>query len=362
MNTAHWRYRWWDRYRIMAAIRDEHLTLEVTTRCNGRCRHCFVRGRGAAEMDINADLARGVAREGYREGYRHLHLTGGEPLLWPHLIPFLEEAAALGYEGFYLNTNGTLLDGETAGRLAAFGRAMAISVSLQGPRDLHERFRGAGTFDPAVAGLKCALEAGVEADIFTVASRDLPPSLPRFAEWARKEFPGLRDLTVIQLLRLKDDALPLREELLSPEDFILLVRAASLLNLAGYRVAVLENPLAPAAAAAMGMPWLPPSAMLHRKGRLTVLADGAVAVAHSSQETLGAYRPGLLGEIIASAEYGDLMEEDLETCSGCRHRGDCRAAGQLRPSEWFRRSGGDVPFCRGVMDLAGASGVSAVSP
>ena len=83
--------------RSRSGIREEPITLEVTTRCDSRCRHCFVRAGKRDRARLSLDLARGIVTEGYGAGYRHLHLTGGEPLLWEGLFPTLDHALATGY-------------------------------------------------------------------------------------------------------------------------------------------------------------------------------------------------------------------------------------------------------------------------
>ncbi len=123
---------------------EERLGVELTTRCNCRCMHCFVRARGSRRSSLPADLAREWLREGYGLCYRHLHLTGGEPLLWDGLPELVDHAFSLGCKTVLLNTNGTLLSGERLGRLAAHD-GVILSVSVQGPEPFHERVRGAGT-------------------------------------------------------------------------------------------------------------------------------------------------------------------------------------------------------------------------
>ena len=87
----------------------DFLSLEVTTRCNSTCSHCFVRARTPQRSSLPPDLVKGILHEGYETGYRHLHLTGGEPLLWKGLMDILERAFGMGYETAFLNTNGTVL-------------------------------------------------------------------------------------------------------------------------------------------------------------------------------------------------------------------------------------------------------------
>lgn len=330
----------------------ENLSIELTTRCGNACAHCFVRARPGGHADMPFDTAAAVLRDAREAGYRSVHLTGGEPLLWNGLYGLVDEAFGLGFESVYLNTTGAPLDAEAATSLARFGKALALSISLQGPDGLNDRLRGEGASGAARRGIELALDAGLAVDVFACAGRSLVPELPRFADDLFRAYPAVQSLTLIQLIRTVRGPSPIDGELLSPADFIALVKAAALLNLYGLRVRVLENPLAGAVAAVLTMPWLPPSPPLMRPGRLVVLADGAIALAHSASETLGTFAPGALAKTLDSPEYRSRVAPDTSACPVCRHVALCREAGMTRPSEWYRDGVDSPPYCVRVLDLA----------
>lgn len=336
---------------IRQSIEKDVLSVEVTTRCNSACGHCFARaGRDAAhEMDLST--VRAIAADGRSLGYRHFHVTGGEPLLWPHLFNLIDDAVAMGYESVFINTNGTLVTAEAARRLGGHGGSVTLSISLQGPEELHDRVRGV-SFHAARSGIEEALAAGIGLFIFTSIGKSLLPELPRFAEFLFTSYPEIKELTLIQLIRVHGDALDLSEELLSPEDFISMVRMTALLNLYGYRVTVLQNPLATAASRALNMPWVAPALPLHRSGGVIVMADGSITLAHSTRESFGAYGPGAIAKVLASDEYRKASGPDDEGCAGCAYLALCRENGMVRPSEWFRSMGAQGRFCREVLALA----------
>ncbi|MGD9331600.1 MAG: radical SAM protein, partial [Desulfobacterales bacterium] len=99
---------------------NENLSIELTSRCNSSCTHCFARAGQAEGMSLTLELAREVCVEGYAAGYRHLHLTGGEPLLWEGLSDLLDVVFSLGYRSVFLNTNGILITDRVARRLAQY--------------------------------------------------------------------------------------------------------------------------------------------------------------------------------------------------------------------------------------------------
>lgn len=362
MNSGRWPGRlsigWPDMKRtipepIREAIEKDVLSIEVTTRCNSSCSHCFARAGRTDTRELSVETAAAIADEGRRLGYRDLHLTGGEPLLWGPLSNFIDRAIAAGYESVFINTNGTLLTADRAQELACFGGRVTLSLSLQGPEELHDRVRGPGSFRAAIAGLEQALTAGLQVSIFTSVGASLLPVLPRFAEFLHNAYPAIQELTLIQLIRVQGDAFDLSAELLSPEDFLAMVRMAALLNLYGFRVTVLRNPLAVAASRAMGMPWLAPAPHLHRSGGIMVMADRGITLAHSTRTSLGIYEQGMLATVLASNEYRDAVSPDNSACGRCGFLGLCRKNGMLRPSEWFRSMRGSEYFCSEVLSLTG---------
>lgn len=336
-------------------LQSDGLSVEVTTYCNSSCSHCFVRARGARGESLSPDLVKTMVLEGYEAGYRNLHITGGEPLMWSGLPEALDYAFAMGYEKAFLNTNGTLLTAEVGGNLAAYD-SLAVSVSLQGPKRLHDRMRGTGSYERAVQGIENALGAGLPVHIFTTVGKTILPDLPRFAEEVFTTFPDVRRLDFIQLIRVPGDVFDLSAEVLSPDDFLRLVKMVSLLNLYGLKVDILNNPLAVVASRVLNMPWLHPSRPLYGPGSIMVAADLRITLAHSTTDHLGTYEPGSLQRILMSDEYHRAVSEDQSLCRNCVYSRLCRMEGMMRPSEWCRDMFPHVPYCRRVLAKASSYG------
>ena len=333
----------------------DRLSVEVTTRCNSSCSHCFVRARGPRRSNLAPDLVQTMIREGYEAGYKHLHITGGEPLLWDGLVGIFDYAFILGYQTAILNTNGTLLTGELSRKLAGY-KGLAVSVSLQGPRRRHDLIRGKGSYDRARKGIENALNAGLPVHIFTTVSRTLIPDLPRFAEKLFITFPGIEQLTFIQLIRVPEDVFDLSKEVLSPDDFLRLVRTISLLNLYGLKVDLLNNPLAGAACRILKMPWVRRSFPLYRPGSIMITAQKHITLAHSTENHFGIYKPGILHSVLSSSEYRGAVSQDRLVCRNCVYSHICRIEGMLRPSEWYRDMFQQVPYCKRVLAKASSYG------
>lgn len=146
---------------------DFFIQWHLTERCNLRCRHCYQQGRRPGETAVeDIKLQIGGAAEMFREWENEygislspsIHFTGGEPLLYKGLW---EAAAHAGLSGFRVAvlTNGCLIDRETA-QTAASLKISDIQISLEGPEDIHDAVRGAGSFAAALNGARLLAGAG----------------------------------------------------------------------------------------------------------------------------------------------------------------------------------------------------------
>lgn len=336
--------------KLSAAVAEENLTLELTTRCDGACAYCFARNNSRGD-DMPLETALKIMNEGYSLGYRHLHLTGGEPLLWPRLLRLMDGACEAGYDTVFVNTNGHLLADTFASSIAALGaEGIGLSVSLQATEESHDIARGNGSYKRALRGLRTALETGIRAAVFTTVEQGQVPLIPPFVQHIFTHNPAPVQVSLIQLFQ-PGGGPDFSDRLLSPVDFLVLVRTAALLNLAGYRVHFLDHPLAAAAAALLDTPWVPPSPALCRPGRLVVRADGTLIPAHSITLPLGRYPETSLHAALASAAYGSATAPDHVRCGPCRFSAHCRSHGTLRPPE-TRFDPHDELYCVRVLEAA----------
>jgi len=145
---------------------------ELTGRCNLRCRHC----RGGVSSEFQRDeltteeilRAAGTIRE-------HcdpiIVLTGGEPLVRDDIFHIAQACSKL-FTHVALATNGTLVDNETAGRIADSGIAR-VGISIDGATaKTHDALRGLpGSFDAAISGFDALKRAGVSVQVNATLTR-----------------------------------------------------------------------------------------------------------------------------------------------------------------------------------------------
>lgn len=207
-----------------------HLILMPTEACNFRCVYCY---ESFALKQMKPEVVTGVKRLLTRRapGLSSLALSwfGGEPLLAPSVIEdILSHARAL--EGEHpgltvssdITTNGYLLSRPMADRLLPLGVSV-YQISLDGPRDRHDRMRvrpgGLPTFDRIWENL-IALKARPErfrATLRLHVDRDNLDSVPELLRLLASEFSGddRFDVFIRAIARLggpRDAALPVLAE------------------------------------------------------------------------------------------------------------------------------------------------------
>ncbi|MGQ9812890.1 MAG: radical SAM protein [Dissulfurimicrobium sp.] len=161
--------------------------LHILTRCNLRCRHCYINPNehGAGILDVDTIKSwLGIFANGldavWSGSYQHerdeqaartnLIFLGGEPTLNPALPLAIKEAKRLGYGSITVDTNGFLfhdiLDKITPNELDY------LSFSLDGScPEINDPIRGSGVFDVCVTGIRRAISMGFEVSVIFTASR-----------------------------------------------------------------------------------------------------------------------------------------------------------------------------------------------
>lgn len=151
----------------------QQIILEVTGRCNLRCRYCIYNESYSENRDFNnEDMSWDTAKAAI--DYLALHgaekvaigFYGGEPLLNYKLIKQCIEYARTKLTNkkvtYSFTTNCTLLTEEMANFFSTID-GMAIMCSIDGPKDVHDEYRrdihNDGSFDLAIRGLKILVSA-----------------------------------------------------------------------------------------------------------------------------------------------------------------------------------------------------------
>ncbi|MFO0563927.1 MAG: radical SAM protein [Polyangiales bacterium] len=135
------------------------LILSPTVQCNLRCEHCYnlyeIHHDGADRLSVETMVR--VVGEARELGAFRVSVIGGEPLIrWRDVASV---ARAHGDVLFTVFTNGLLVTDEVASALAACGN-IELAVSVDGPKAMHDRWRGEGTYERAVGAITRYVDHG----------------------------------------------------------------------------------------------------------------------------------------------------------------------------------------------------------
>ena len=175
----------------------------VLTRCNLRCRHCYINPEQHGRKRLPLDrIERWLAVFASRSAGANLVLLGGEPTLHPDLPRIVHCARRLGFASITIDTNGYLfndiLDKVSPPDIDVF------SFSLDGATAAtNDRIRGKGSYEVCINGIRRARARGFRTSLIFTVSRANLEELPAMA-------PILVDLGVerffIQVLGLRGKA------------------------------------------------------------------------------------------------------------------------------------------------------------
>ncbi|RPJ08109.1 MAG: radical SAM protein [Deltaproteobacteria bacterium] len=157
-----------------------YLELQITDRCNLRCRHCYLGDGRHRDLPLNTIEKVFVEFEEI-QGLRLL-LSGGEPLLHPHFWRINEVLENYAFRSVLLS-NGTLIDRESARRL----RVHEVQISLDGMKEGHEAIRGQDTYDRAIRAIDRLQEVGIRVSIATMIHHKNLQEFERLASLIRSK-------------------------------------------------------------------------------------------------------------------------------------------------------------------------------
>ena len=163
-------YRIFDREQTKKGKLINKLRLNISNLCNMECDYCYIDPSQKEQMNwLTAQKALTLffdLQKQSNQNYSEIRFFGGEPILnWPVIeqvfkyVKYLKNNIKVDY---ILNTNGTIITENIARKLAL--NKVNISVSLDGLRDVHNRFRkfksGKGSFSRIDKNLDTLISSG----------------------------------------------------------------------------------------------------------------------------------------------------------------------------------------------------------
>lgn len=161
-----------------------NVLLELTHRCNLRCRHCYV--DTDREPELTTLEVEELLLQLANAGTLILTLTGGEIMLRPDLVRIINAARQLKF-AVRLLTNGTLIDEAAADAIAAT-HPVDVGISVYGARaETHEFItRIDGSFDTATRAIRLLADRDVSVRLKCVLMRQNMAEYQDIIELARE--------------------------------------------------------------------------------------------------------------------------------------------------------------------------------
>jgi len=222
------------RVALTSRHRPRNCVWELTLDCNLNCVHCGSSAGRARHAELSTEEALDVVRQLRDLGCELVTLSGGEPLLRPD---WFEIARAIADSGMYVNmvTNGLLVDDEVAAKISRSGMCN-VGVSIDGPRDVHDRIRAPGSFDKSMAGIRKLVKNGVSVGVMTTINR-----------WNMARLEEIRSLAIdagasmwrLQLAKPMGEICGDRDFIIAPRHLLdVIPRLAAMKKMGGIQLAV----------------------------------------------------------------------------------------------------------------------------
>lgn len=140
--------------------------LEITNRCNLRCRYCsHFSSAGDVDDDLSTEEWLQFFGELNRCAVMDVCLQGGEPFIREDFKE-LVDGIVKNRMRFSVLSNGTLITDDMSAFLASTGRCNSVQVSIDGSVETtHDAFRGKGNFHRALSGLRSLLKHNLPATV-----------------------------------------------------------------------------------------------------------------------------------------------------------------------------------------------------
>jgi radical SAM protein with 4Fe4S-binding SPASM domain len=158
-----------------------HVVWEITLACNLKCAHCGSRAGRPRQQELSTDECLDVVRQLAELGTRDLNLIGGEAYLRRDWLTIVKAIADAGMHcSIQTGGRGLTLDKIKAAAAAGVG---TLGISIDGPREIHDRLRGfKGSFDQALGVLRNVAAVGIVPGVNTQINALSKPHLREIFE------------------------------------------------------------------------------------------------------------------------------------------------------------------------------------
>lgn len=164
----------------------EQCVWEITLACCFNCKYCGSQGGKARENELSTEECINLANQLADLGCKKVNLIGGEVFIrkdWSEITKALTDR---GVE-VYIITNGWMFTDELIDEMKRV-RVTAVAISLDGPKEVHDKYRQAGSFDRAVEAIKTLSAHCVPTSVISTINSENALTIEKLYEFL-KDFP-----------------------------------------------------------------------------------------------------------------------------------------------------------------------------
>lgn len=149
---------------------------EITLECCFSCKYCGSGGGKARKRELTTEECLDIADQLSEMGCKRVSLIGGEVFMrkdWKEIVSRLTS------HGINVNiiTNGYVFSDKLISDLKE-SHIESISVSIDGPRMIHDKYRQEGSFDRAVSAIRALCNARIPVSVISTLNRENADFLP----------------------------------------------------------------------------------------------------------------------------------------------------------------------------------------
>ena len=153
---------------------------EITLACCFNCAYCGSGGGKARPDELTLSECVNVAEQLKRMGTRRVSLIGGEIFMRPDWREITHALTSRGIKVCVI-TNGFLMTREIVSSLISLN-IESVAVSVDGPPEVHDKYRQKGSYERAFRTIETLLTAGIHVSVISALRADNYRLLPEFYE------------------------------------------------------------------------------------------------------------------------------------------------------------------------------------
>lgn len=137
----------------------DEIAIELTVYCNLKCEMCSV--WELRQHGVPFELATKILDQARSLGATKFTPCGAESFMRKDFLDVVEHAHRIGFERQDIVTNGTMITDAHLDRLEEY-ESVALHISIDGPREIHDLLRGEGNYDKSVETARKCADRGIE--------------------------------------------------------------------------------------------------------------------------------------------------------------------------------------------------------